>query len=575
MQKFDKNFKKFSDVEVEEPKKEEIIKGFAKIKNELLNASSGEETNKIVKKYFKYSDNVSTILYLIYIRFTLNTKDEKYSRLRKLLDEITPEIEKADKEVVEVLLNHKFKKEIINQYGEYLFTKYELSKKVFSPEIMEDLVEENKLSSEYVEILSSALIEYKGQKYSIPQMGKFKESSDRKERKEANELTWKFYAENDEKIGNIYDQLVKVRTRIAKKLGYENFVQLGYDRLSRVDWNSKDASDYREKIYKYIVPLYKKICSAQQARLGYEDGMKYYDISTFYKSGNPTPKGDTKELIKAAQNMYNEMNKYTSKYFNFMVEHECLDLEARPNKAGGGYMEYIPSLHTSFIFSNANGTSGDVDVLTHEFGHSLQGFLASKIEVPQYRAPGYETCEMHSMGMEFFAHPLIEKFFGDKAEKYRYKHICDSITFIPYGCIVDDFQTYVYEHPELTHKQRKDYWRKIEKKFLPYRKYENNDFLEKGGYWMCQHHIFENPFYYLDYTIAQVAALQFYLESRKRWRKTFKKYLNLDMIAGTKPFREILKEANIENPLDGDNVKKVASSISRVLKKFNPEELDK
>ena len=575
MQKFDKNFTKLSLVEVEEPKKEEIIKGFNKIKNELLNASSGEETNKIIKKYFKYSDTVSTIFNLIYIRFTMNTKDEKYVRLRKLLDEISPEIQKADKEVEEVILNHKYKKDIINEYGEFLFTQYNLSKKVFSPEIMEDLVEENKLCSEYVELLSSALIEYKGEKLSLSQLGKYRVSPNRQERKESSELTWKFYADNDEKIGNIYDQLVKVRTRIAKKLGYENFVQLGYDRLGRVDWNSKDASEYREKIFKYIVPLYKKICAAQQSRLNYEDGMKYYDLANFYKSGNPVPKGNIKELVKAAQKMYDEMHKLTSKYFNFMVEHDCLDLEARPNKAGGGYMEYIPALQTSFIFSNANGTSGDVDVLTHEFGHALQGFLAGKQIVPQYRAPGYETCEMHSMSMEFLTYPWMENFFGDKAEKYKYKHICDSITFIPYGCIVDDFQTYVYEHPELNHKQRKAYWRKIEKKFLPYRKFDNNDFLEKGGYWMCQHHIFFFFFYYLDYTIAQVVALQFYLESSKKWRKSFKKYLNLDIIAGTKPFREILKEAGIDNPLDGDNIKKTASLVSRKLKKFNPEELDK
>lgn len=575
MQKFNKNFTKLSEVEVEEPSKEDIIKSANKIKKELLEAKNKEEVIKAVKKYFSFTDNISTIFALIYIRFTMNTKDEKYAKLRNLLDEISPEIEKEEKEIIDLILNHKLKEDIKAEFGEFLFTKYELSKKTFSPEIMPDLVEENKLTSEYVELVSSALIEYKGQKYSISQLGKFRVSPIREERKEASELTWKFFSDNDKELGRIYDQLVKVRTRIAKKLGYENFVQLGYDRLGRVDWNSLDAKEYREKIFKYIVPLYKKICAAQQNRLGYEDGMKYYDIANFYKSGNPVPKGNIKELVKSAQNMYNEMHKLTSKYFNFMVEHDCLDLEARANKAGGGYMEYIPSLQTSFIFANANGTSGDVDVLTHEFGHALQGFLAGKQVVPQYRSPGYETCEMHSMSMEFLAYPWIDNFFGDKAEKYKYKHICDSVTFIPYGCIVDDFQTYVYENPELSHKQRKTYWRKIEKKYLPYRKFDGNAFLESGGYWMIQHHIFENPFYYLDYTIAQVVALQFYLESSKKWRKTFKKYLNLDLIAGTKPFREILKEAGINNPLEGDNIKKVASQVSRNLKKFNPEELDK
>lgn len=575
MQKLNKNFTKLSEVEIEEPKKEEIIKGFNRIKKELLEANSGEETNKAIKKFFSYCDNVRSIFILIQIRYTMNTKDEKYSKLRNLLDEIDPEIEKANKEVLEVILSHKYKKDIIAQYGELLFKEYELSKKTFSPEIIEDLVEENKLCSEYVELLSSALIEYKGEKYTLSQMGKFSESKDRKERKEANELKWKFFADNDAKLGQIYDSLVKVRTRIAKKLGYENFVQLGYDRMGRLDWNSKDAAEYREKIFKYIVPISKKIRAAQQARMGYEDGMKYYDLPLFYKSGNANPKGTIKDLIPIAQKMYSEMHKITAKYFNFMVEHGCLDLEARPNKAGGGYMEYIPALQTSFIFSNANGTSGDVETLTHEFGHSLQGFLGAKQVVPEYRAPGYECCEMHSMSMEFLTYPWMENFFGDKTEKFKYFHISEAINFIPYGSIVDDFQTYVYEHPELTHKQRKAYWRKIEKKFLPYKKYDNNEFLEKGGFWMCQHHIYESPFYYLDYTIAQVVALQFYIESIKKWRKTFKKYINLDLLAGTLPFRELLKAADIQNPFDGDNIKVVASKINRILKKYNPIELDK
>ena len=577
MQKFNKNFNKLKEVEVERPNKDEIVKAYNLVNDKLINATNGEEVNKAVEKFFSLYDTVATINYLIYIRHSMDTSDQKYVELNDLMDEINPEIEEAQNKVLDSIINHKFKKDIKEKFGDLLFRISELNNKTFSKEIKEDLVEENKLCSEYNKLVSSALIEFKGKKYSLSQMGKFKNSSDRNERKEATLLTWKFYEENDEKLGSIYDSLVKVRTKIAKKLGYENFIQLGYDRMGRLDWNKDDAEEYREKIYKYIVPLCKKIWSAQEKRLGFEDGMKFYDTNIFYKSGNPVPKGNINDLISSAQKMYSEMHKYTEKYFNFMVEHGCLDLEARPNKSGGGYMEYIPGLQTSFIFSNANGTSGDVDVLTHEFGHSLQGFLGGKQKVPFYRMPGYESCEIHSMSMEFLAYPWMEYFFGDKTEKYKYKHICESLTFLPYGAIVDDFQAYVYANPEISHKKRKEYWRKLEKKYLPYRKYDGNDFLEKGGFWMVQHHIFERPFYYLDYTIAQVCALQFLMDSYKspsKWKRAFKKYINLDLLAGTKPFRELLSSANINNPLDGDNLKKVAQSMARILKKFDVESLD-
>ncbi|MFA6829191.1 MAG: M3 family oligoendopeptidase [Bacilli bacterium] len=575
IQHFNGKFEKLSDVVIETPNKDEIIKAFNDIDNRLVNATSGEEAIKIVKELFSLSDDVRTIFSMIFIRHTINTTDKKYDDLSNLLNEIGPEIDEASNQVDKDFINSKFRKELEAEFGELMFKEMELSNKTFSSEIVPDLVEENKLSSEYVNLISGALIEYKGEKLSIPQMGKYTSSLDRATRAEASELVWKFYAENDDKIGDIYDRMVKVRTKIAQKLGYKNFLQLGYDRMGRLDWNSDDAQVYRDKILEYIVPLSNKIFAAQKERLGYGNDTKYYDYSIFYKTGNPTPKGDTEYLISAAQDMYSQLSPIASKYFNFMVEHGCLDLDAKPGKAGGGYMDYIPGLKTAFIFSNSNRTSGDVDTLTHEFGHSLQGFLGGEIEIPAYRNPGMECCEMHSMSMEYLTYPWMNLFFKEDTDKYHYQHLCDAITFIPYGSIVDAFQVYVYEHPEISHKERKAYWRKLEEQFLPHRQYEGNEFLTSGGYWMRQHHIFENPLYYLDYTIAQIVALEFFDESREDSEKAFSKYIAFDKLGGTLPFRSLLKKAGIKNPMEGDTLKEVASSVMDYLSKFNPSLLDK
>ena len=281
------------------------------------------------------------------------------------------------------------------------------------------------------------------------------------------------------------------------------------------------------------------------------------------------------ELVADAKKMYAELSPITSKYFDFMVDHNCLDLVAKPGKSGGGYMTYIPSLGTSFIFANFSGVSGDVDTLTHEFGHSLQGFLGGDQVVPNYRNPGLECCEMHSMSMEYLTYPWMNLFFKQDTDKYKYQHLCDAITFIPYGCIVDGFQTYVYEHPEISHKERKAYFRALEKEYLPYRHYDGNEFLESGGYWERQHHIFENPLYYLDYTIAQVVSLEFFFESLENREKAFDKYINFCKLAGTLPFRKLLKKAGIKNPMDDDTLKDVAEEVMEYLKRFNPKELDK
>ena len=382
IQQFDPNFKNLEEIKVERPDKEEIINALDALDERLLSAKDGKEAVSIVKEYFTLSDNIRTIFSLIYIHYTINTQDSYYKELSELIDNISPEISERSNKFDKDFFDSPFRKELVEAFGQLYFDEVELSNKTFSKEIVPDLVEENRLTRDYINLVSSALIEFRGEKYSLSQMGKFTTSLDRETRKEASQAVWGFYSENDDKIGDIYDKMVKVRTKIAHELGYENFVQLGYDRMGRLDWTPKDAEIYREKILKYIVPLSEEIFQAQKDRLGYGDDTKSYDYAIFYKSGNPTPKGTPDELISAARKMYQELSPVASKYFNFMVDHHCMDILAKPGKAGGGYMDYLPSLKTSFIFSNFNGTSGDVDVLTHEFGHSLRASLG--LEAPEF-----------------------------------------------------------------------------------------------------------------------------------------------------------------------------------------------
>lgn len=575
MQHFNPEFRYLEDVELETPDKEDILLQANAIDKKLKEAKTAQEAISSVREYFTFQDDIHTMASLIYIRHTIDTRDKRYDELNNLLNEISPEIDEATNQIDHDILNSPLRKELEERFSDLLFRQMELSNKTFSSEIIPDLVEENRLSTEYVNLISSAMIEFHGKSYSIPQMGKFTTSMDREERKEASQLVWKFYADNDERIGDIYDRMIKVRTRIARKLGYKDFVQLGYDRMGRLDWNEEDARIYKEKILKYIVPLSESIKKDQRERLGYKDDHRYYDDVIFYKSGNPKPKGDIDHLVNAAKEMYSELDPVASRYFDFMVEHHCMDLAAKPGKAGGGYMDYIPGLKTAFIFSNSNGTSADVDTLTHEFGHALQGFLGGKEEVPNYRSPGMECCEMHSMSMEFLTYPWMELFFQEDADKYRYQHLADAITFIPYGAIVDQFQTYCYKNPDLTHKERKAYWRELEKEYLPSKDYTGNDFLESGGYWMRQHHIFENPLYYLDYTIAQIVALEFFRDSRTDRKKALEKYLAFDRLAGKYPFRTLLEKADIENPMDGNTLKEVSQDVMEYLSQFDSRSLER
>ena len=396
-------------------------------------------------------------------------------------------------------------------------------------------------------------------------MAPYGESLDRNVRREANLARGKWFYDHMNEFDEIYDKMVKVRTRMAKKLGYENYVQLGFDKLGRTDYTPADVKNYREQIKETLVPIAQELLAKQIKRIGVENPLPY-DYNLNFLSGNAKPIGTTQEKIENAKKMYDELSSETSSFFRFLVEHELMDLETKPNKQGGGYCTYIPKFKMPFIFSNFNGTSGDVDVLTHEFGHSFQVYSSKDIPIPEYIWPTMEACEIHSMSMEFFAYPWMNLFFGKDEEKYKYTHLKGAITFVPYGACVDEFQTYVYENYDATPKQRREKWLELHKQYEPHLRFDELEYYKEGLRWFAQAHIFNSPFYYIDYTLAQVCAFQFKNMMDVDKEKAWDTYVKLCKLGGSKSFLNLLKEVGLKNPfLDGC----IASVMKPLQEKMN------
>lgn len=556
--------KKFSQIAVHDIRIEKIREDLGQLTERFKNAETFKKQDEAFKKINKYMDNLNTDMSIIYVRYTIDTTDEKYKALQEKLDEVSPYISACANAFNKELVQARFRPELEAKYGSHLFRMTENSLKCFDEKIIPDLQEINKLCSEYTTLVSSAQIEYKGNVYTLTQLAKFADSLDRKERRTVARLSASFFEENDEKIGRIYDQLVKRRTAMAKKLGYDSFTELGYMMLGRTDYDASMVEGYRKQILEDLVPYTQKLFRRQVRRIRVRNP-QYYDYSVNFLSGNAKPEGDKDFMIAQAQKMYHELSPETDFFFSFMVENELMDLEAKKGKAPGGYMTYFPRYKAPFIFSNFNGTSGDVDVLTHEFGHAFQGYMSRNIAVPDYRSPTLESCEIHSMSMEFLTYPWMNLFFGENEEKYRYAHLADAICFIPYGVTVDEFQHWVYAHPEATHEERCKAYKEIEEKYLPHKKYDDVDIYARGRFWMKQRHIIESPFYYIDYTLAQVVAFQFFNEDRKDHRKAWKKYVRLCKLGGKYPFTELLQKAHLNNPFVPGMVKKTVKPLKKYL----------
>ena len=559
---------KFSEYPLIVPTAKRVSKKMEKFIADLKACKTADEAAKIIKKINSFSEDIETETSVIYVLYTCNTTNEEYKKAQDTVDELSPIFSKYSTEFQKILVNASYRPELEKKYGTYLFQKYEAGLKTFNEAIMEDLVKENKLVSEYDMIFGGAQLEFRGETLNLSQLGKYMQDKDRETRKAAAKAMDKWMAENEEKIAKIYDDLVHIRVEIAKKLGFKSYTELGYLRLGRVDYNADMVKVYREQIARDVVPVCQKLYKQQMKRLGIRKPQAY-DYNLMFASGNPMPAGDAKFLVEQAHKMYTDLGPESKEFFDFMVKYELMDLEARKGKAPGGYQTTFPAYQSPFIFSNFNGTQGDVNVLCHEGGHALQAYLSRNIKVPEYHSPTLESCEIHSMSMEFFAWPYMDGFFGKDAEKYKYAHLADSIEFLPYGALIDEFQHWVYANPDATHEQRCAAFKEMEQRYTPHKKYDDCPTLGKGTIWMRQSHIFFAPFYYIDYTLAQVVAFQFAIENMKNHEKTWKKYIKLCKCGGKYPFQELLAKNHLRCPFQDGNIRKVIKPLEKVLKGFD------
>lgn len=562
---------KFNDFKYERPDLDLYKKNMTEILTYVGEDKSYDEELNAIHRYFKESDHLSTMRILVSIRNTIDTTDKFYEEETNFFNEQMPSIQEYSQTFYKKLLTSKHRKTLEKEFGELIFKQAELEQKIFSTEIIEELQIENKLSTKYSKLIASGRIEFEGKTYTLSQMAPIRESKDRETRHKAQLAVSNFFESVEAQIDEIYDEMVKVRHQMAIKLGYENFIQLAYDRLGRTDYTPIEVKSYRDQVYEYVVPFVNELATRKAKRIKI-DNPKAYDLILSFLSGNPTPKGDRLWQVNIAKELYEEMAPQTSKFINYMIDNELMDLDSKPGKASGGYCNFIPDYKAPFIFANFNGTSHDVDVLTHEVGHAFQSYC-SKDLIPNYRWPTLEAAEIHSMSMEFLAWPWIHKFFKEDTDKYKFNHLASSVEFLPYGVAVDEFQHEIYKNPNLTPDERKAVWRKVEKKYLPFIDYDDDNFMDKGTYWFKQGHIFGVPFYYIDYTLAQVVAYQYWVKSQNNMEKAFESYLNLCNLGGSLSFTQLIDSAKLKNPFIEGSVKEIIKPIQEYLNKIDDAKL--
>lgn len=554
---------KISEIKYVRPNKDEVLAKLSNFKNRFDNAQTVEEFYLVHDEYKDYSEKLGTNIRIAFIRFTQDTRNEFYAEEQDYLDEISPSINVASAEISKCYLNSKFRKQLEERFPKVMFKNLQMQVDATDERIVDEEVEQNKLVTSYTKLMSSIIIDFNGEKLPMSGIRKYFTVDDRNLRKSAYVAFGQTIEDNKEQLDEIYDKLVKIRTQMGRKLGFENYSPLGYLHMQRNCYTKEDVAKFRANVLKYLVPLATKIRNKVGQDLGIEK-QYIYDNDVFTKE-EPKPIGTPQEIFANASKMYNEMSAETGKLFDMMVACECFDVMSREGKWGGGYCEGLPAYKLPFILSNWNGSAGDIDVLTHEFGHALEFYKSFFIESEFLSSVSMETAEVHSMSMEFLAYPWLKLFFGDKTEEYKFYHIGGAVTFIPYGTIVDYFQQTCYDNPDMTPAERNAFYNKIEKQFLPHMTTEGIPAIQDGRHWQRQAHIFESPFYYIDYCFAQFTALQFLALSQQDFDATFEKYIKFLNFGGTKTFVELLDECGLKSPFEEESFQLVVASCEKIL----------
>ena len=554
----------FRNIQVETPDLETITAAYRRLHASWDAARDQQARRAVFDDWDALRRRLASWEALTRLRFDQDTKDVQRKAAREYLDELSPKLTALETDMQREILASPHRKDLEEQLGSHLSALWEADIAAFAPEIEADLTDEAHLEAQYTELIASAELEIDGKRVNLAGIEPYTQSTNRDMRHRAQRVRSEFYASHAADLDRIYDELVHLRHAMARKLGFANFISLGYKRMHRVDFDQADVERYRDQVLRHIVPIATEIMRRRAKALGLSE-IAYWDEALASPSGNPTPKGDHDWVVARGHVALAKVHPQIGDFYAMMIERELVDLKNREGKASGGYCTGFPDYGVPFIFANFNGTHGDVHVLVHEMGHAFQDWKSRRLPAYDYLTPTYESAEIHSMSIEYLTAPFMEQFFGPDAERYRRQQLEEAMTFLPYGVAVDHFQHLVYAQPDAGAAQRHEMWKQMEARYMPWRHFGDLAYWAKGGLWQSKEHIYHVPFYYIDYTLALCCALQFWVRSRQDYNSAVADYVALCARGGQAPFKELVRSANLVSPFDDGVLATVAAEAQAAL----------
>lgn len=423
-----------------------------------------------------------------------------------------------------------------------------------------------RLDQEYSQVCGAMTVEFRGQTRTLPQMGRFQEETDRDTR----EAAWRAVADrrlaDRDKIDDIYDKMLALRAQVAKNAGFANYRDYAFKARQRFDYGVAECNDYARGVEAHVVPALRRLNEQRRGALGL-DKLRPWDLAVDPKGRSPlVPFKDSNELVARSSRLFHRMDPSLGGLFDSMRGGGCLDLESRVGKAPGGYQSTRDRTRLPFIFMNAAGVQRDVETMVHEAGHAFHALLARHENILAYRSDApMEFCEVASMSMELTSHPFLDEFYTPAdAARARRVHLEQLATMLPWIATIDQFQHWIYTNPGHTRAQRNAFWESLMTRFGAAADWSGLE-QYRASLWQRQLHLFGVPFYYIEYGIAQLGALQLWGRYRQNPGEAIAKYKSALSLGGSRTLPELFTEAGLNFDFSPDRIGKTWTEVEQQL----------
>lgn len=546
---------KINNLVIEETDLKQLIKSIKEKTTLLKETTDLSKRETLLDEINFHRNHYLTLYWASYMGYLKDITKEKYLASEELISKYNGEYNNAIYQMYEVLDSLDNKQALIKKYGQRFFDIAHNQKILLSSN--ETLFEEeNNLRRKYRKLINTPRIDFQGEQISLIKLSKYLQDPNKAIRKEAYDKRYKTLLDLSNELSETFQDLVKVRAKIAEATNFKNYADYCFIKMNRIDYTKEDLRIFKDTIIKYFVPIREKLKRKQATRLG-EKELSYYNATILFKDGNAKTTLDLPDVLKEITTILHQLNPEFSNLFETMLENDLIDLEERENKSGGGITTFLPDFKCPVFIKRYINNSQSIITIAHEFGHSLQLNYNKEKNLHENRWPTFDICEIHSTTMELFVSQHIESLYKKDTKKHLINHYTNLLDVLIRTAMVDDFQTKIYSEENIDINKA---WKDLYKKYYPSNNYDI-DYYNKGIMWQADINRVDDPFYGIDYALATIYAFSFLEKYTTNQEKTIEEYIDFCKVGGEIAFKEIATKYNLANPFNEQSLKNLANFL--------------